>query len=117
MPAHVKVLVRPAGAQRYLQQNNRSGVVDVKVYLSKSGGVTSAVIVRSSGDPFLDGATYNAATATTYAAEIRACASVEGAYIYRVKYNSSPTPSEPPPSPAPSSVPTSADATRPRGIV
>ncbi len=99
-PPRVITLVRPIGAERYIEINRKGGTVDVKVYLARDGSVEKAVIVHSSGDAFLDGATYDAAVATTYAAEIRDCETVSGAYIYRTKYNSQPTP-EGSPAPAP----------------
>jgi TonB family protein len=112
-PASVAVLVRPTSAQKYLQANHKSGVVDVKVYLDRDGSVTKAVIVRSSGDSFLDGATYDAAVATTYTPETRDCETVAGAYIYRAKYNAGPVPSDSPapaltPAPTPTPAPTAA---------
>jgi TonB family protein len=112
-PASVSVLVRPTSAQKYLQANHKSGIVDVKVYLARDGSVTKAVIVRSSGDAFLDGATYDAAVATTYTPEERDCEAVAGAYIYRAKYNAGPAPSDSPepaltPAPTPTPVPTAA---------
>jgi TonB family protein len=112
-PASVTVLVRPTSAQKYLQENHKSGIVDVKVYLARDGSVTKAVIVRSSGDAFLDGATYDAAVATTYAPEERDCESVAGAYIYRAKYNAGPASSDAAapaltPAPTPTPVPTAA---------
>jgi Gram-negative bacterial TonB protein C-terminal len=97
-------LVRPAGAQKYLADTHKSGIVDIKVYLAPDGSVAKAVIVRSSGDVFLDGATYDAAVATTYAAEIQDCEAVSGGYIYRTRYNAEATPDPSPPatpSPAP----------------
>jgi len=102
-PAHVLTLVRPVGAEQYLSEHHKAGVVDVKVYLSADGTVSKAVIVRSSGDPYLDGATYDAAVATTYVAEIRDCLAVSGAYIYRTRYSNAPVP--PPPTAAPTSIP------------
>jgi TonB family protein len=82
---------------------HKSGIVDVKVYITHDGSVLKAVIVRSSGDAFLDGATYDAAVATVYVAEIRDCESVGGAYIYRARYNADPAPeASPSPTPAPS---------------
>jgi TonB family protein len=86
VPARVIRLVRPVGADRYIEINHKAGTVDVKVYLARDGSVERAAIVYSSGDTFLDGATYDAAVATRYAAEIRSCQPVSGAYIYRTKY-------------------------------
>jgi TonB family protein len=102
-PARVLRLVQPAGTQKYLADSHKSGIVDVKVYITHDGSVLKAVIVRSSGDAFLDGATYDAAVATVYVAEIRDCESVGGAYIYRARYNTDPAPeASPSPTPAPS---------------
>jgi TonB family protein len=103
-PPHVLTLVRPVGAEQYLSEHHRSGVVDVKVYLAADGTVSKAVIARSSGDAYLDGATYDAAVATTYAPEIRDCQAVSGAYIYRTRYSDAPSGS-PSPSPSPSLTP------------
>ena len=101
-PPRAVNVVRPAGAEHYLELNPKSGIVDIKVYLAADGSVSKAVILRSSGDPFLDGATYDAAVATTYAPEIRTCQAIAGAYIYRTKYNASPASALPPaPTPAP----------------
>jgi TonB family protein len=105
VPPRVITLVRPIGAERYIEINRKGGTVDVKVYLARDGSVEKAVIVHSSGDAFLDGATYDAAVATTYAAEIRDCEGVSGAYIYRTKYNSEPVP-QASATPATSSAPT-----------
>jgi len=90
-------LVRPIGASKYLEANHKSGIVDIKVYLSNDGSVQKALIERSSGDTFLDAATYEAATATRYAPEVRDCQAISGAYIYRTRYNTAPVPT---PSPA-----------------
>ena len=90
-PARVVRLVRPAGIAKYLADNQRTGVVDIKVYLERDGKVIKAVIVRSAGAPFLDGATYDAAVATIYSPEVRDCETIPGAYIYRTKYVSAPT--------------------------
>lgn len=92
LPPQVVTLVRPRGAAKYLERNHKSGIADVKVYLASDGTVVKALIIRSAGDTFLDGATYDAAVATRYQAEIRNCESVEGAYIYRARYNSAPAP-------------------------
>jgi TonB family protein len=90
-PARVIKLVRPVGTAQYLETSRKTGVVDVRVYLERDGKVIKAVIVRSAGDPFLDGATYDAAVATTYGAEVRDCETIPGAYIYRTKYVNTPT--------------------------
>jgi TonB family protein len=97
VPARVIRLVRPAGAERYIEINHKAGTVDVKVYLGRDGSVERAAIIYSSGDTFLDGATYDAAVATRYASEIRGCEAVSGAYIYRTKYNLGPPPRSPAP--------------------
>ena len=89
-PPRIVHLVRPIGARPYLETYHKPGIVDVQITLDETGAVTKALIVHSSGDPILDGASYDAATATTYAPEIRDCEAVSGAYIYRVKYNQPP---------------------------
>jgi Gram-negative bacterial TonB protein C-terminal len=99
-PARVVRLVRPVGAEKYLEGKHTSGITDVKVYLGADGAVVKAVIARSSGDAFLDGATYDAALATKYAPEVRDCREVAGAYIYRTRYNGVPL-ETPAASPAP----------------
>ena len=113
-PPHAINVVRPVGAEKYIEANHKSGVVDIKVFLAPDGTVTKAVVYHSSGDTFLDGATYDAAIATAYAPEIRNCQAIAGAYIYRTKYNiqssgpaAGPSPAPPPvqPSAAPVSLP------------
>src|ERR1700722_1440888 len=114
-PPHVLTLVRPVGAEQYLSEHHRSGVVDIKVYLAADGLVSKAVIVHSSGDSYLDGATYDAAIATTYGAEIRDCQAVSGAYIYRTRYSDAPSASPAPLlTPTPTPLPTLTPAPPPR---
>ena len=117
-PPHVLTLVRPVGAEQYLSEHHRSGVVDIKVYLAADGTVSKAVIVHSSGDAYLDGATYDAAVATTYRPEIRDCLAVSGAYIYRTRYSDVPAASPTPaPAPSPTPRPTPTPTPKPAAVV
>ena len=109
-PAHVVKLVRPA-YDAYMRRNASEGLVDILVTLRADGSIGSAVVARSTGDAYLDGAAYDAAIATTYAAEIRDCATIAGKYVYRTHYSSgSPATAAPVPSSGPSPSPSPARA-------
>jgi len=87
-----------------MRAEHRAGVVDVAVYLESNGTVAKAVVTRSSGDALLDGATYAAAIASTYAPEVKNCTYLAGSYVFRARYKADPVasgarPTAPPNSP------------------
>jgi TonB family protein len=109
-----------------IRAEHRAGVVDVTVYLESDGTVAKAVVSRSSGDALLDGATYAAAIASTYAPEVKNCTYLAGSYVFRARYKADPVasdahpatppnvPAEPPPFPpqpaAPAALPLPLDS-------
>jgi TonB family protein len=74
-----------------MHERNKAGVVDVSIDLRPDGTIAKATITLSSGDALLDGATYNAALATTYRPAVRNCQYIAGSYIFRARYRSAPT--------------------------
>ena len=81
---------------------HKAGLVDVSVYLESDGSVSKAVVTRTSGNAMLDGATYAAAIASTYAPEVRGCTYLAGSYVFRARYKADPVASNAHPTPPPS---------------
>jgi hypothetical protein len=74
-----------------MRSRHKAGIVDVTVSLDSNGTVVRAVVSRSAGDALLDGATYAAAIASTYAPEVKGCRYLTGDYVFRARYRADPT--------------------------
>lgn len=79
-----------------MRQMKHEGTVDVRIDLDAAGHIDHAQVAASSGDGSLDGAAYDAAVASTYAASVQRCVAVAGPFIYRAVFRN-----DAPPSPAP----------------
>jgi TonB family protein len=86
---HIVKLVPPLYSEA-MRERGKTGIVDVTVSLNPDGGIAKAVVTRSAGDDLLDAATYTAATATTYAPEVKGCRYLAGSYIFRARYRAAP---------------------------
>jgi TonB family protein len=62
----------------------KSGWADIKVTVSPNGSVTKAVVAHSSGDPAINKAAIDAATASTFSPKMVNCKPVAGTYLFRV---------------------------------
>lgn len=67
----------------------QSGVAQVRVTLTPSGGVSQVDLYRSTGNLSLDRAAVRAARLSSYRAEIRACVPVGGSYLFTVDFENS----------------------------
>jgi protein TonB len=82
------VVTRPADPEypELARQQGVTGVTQVRVTLTETGGVSDAEVYKSSGNALLDRAAVTAAKQSSYAPEIDNCVKVSGSYLFRAEF-------------------------------
>jgi protein TonB len=86
---HVDAIVTRAADPEYpelARQQGVTGVTQVRVTLTETGGVSDAEVYKSSGNPLLDRAAVTAAKESSYSPEIDNCVKVSGSYLFRAEF-------------------------------
>jgi TonB family protein len=68
------------------EQEDASGIAQVKIDLTSAGKLAGASIFASSGNPILDQAALQSARMTRFTSEVANCKHVAGSYLYQVEF-------------------------------